>query len=388
MRLNEFEMLPELAFRPRGGYGKFGAGMTLEGGKGGSSAPTPDPNIGIAQRQLADLADAQWASFKTDIYPELLRQSKVAEERANQQFAMTKEVSDFNLGQARKAYARYEEGAIPAMQKLKEDADKYNEAGYQEMLAGQALGDVNVAFEAQRQQQAMRDRSYGVDPTSGRSAGSTNAIGAMQALAGAQASTQTRQAAKDIGLTKQANVYNMYAGLPAQANANTNIALGASNQGIAGGKTAFDTVTGVGASLNAGANTAMQGWNQVGSLGVGKYNADVSAYNAEQQASGAFASGLGSALGSGAALWKMGAFAAPAASDIRIKQNVRRLGTLDNGLPFYAFEYKPEYQATWGHGVQLGVMAHEVEPLIPDAVSLHADGYKLVDYAKVMNHGI
>lgn len=384
MRLNEFEMLPEMAFRLRGGRGKFGGGMTLEGGKGGGSAPAPDPNIGIAQKQLADLANEQWSSFKTDIYPELLRQSKVAEDRANEQFAMTKEVTNFNLDQARKAYARYEEGAIPAMQKLKEDADKYNEPGYQEMLASQALGDVNTSFESQRQQQAMRDRSYGIDPTSGRSAGSANAIGAMQALAGAQASTQTRQAAHDIGLTKQANVYNMYAGLPAQANASTNIALNASNQGIAGGKTAFDTTTATGASLNAGANTAMQGWNQVGTLGTQKYNADVSAYNAEQQASGAFATGLGSALGSGAALWKMGAFG----SDIRIKQNVRRLGMLDNGIPFYAFEYKPEYQDLWGHGVQLGVMAHEVEPLIPDAVMEHADGYKMVDYAKVMNHGI
>lgn len=303
MRLNEFEMLPELAFRPRGGYGKFGAGMTLEGGKGGGSAPAPDPNIGIAQKQLAELSTEQWNTFKTDIYPEMLRQSRVAEERANKQYEMTKEVSDFNLEKSRKAYALYEEGAVPAMKKLKEDADKYNEAGYQEMLAGQALGDVNTSFEAQRQQQAMRDRSFGIDPTSGRSAGSANAIGAMQALAGAQASTQTRQAAKDIGLTKQANVYNMYAGLPAQANANTSIALNASNQGNAGGKAAFDTTTTTGSALNAGASTAMQGWNQVGSIGVQKYNADVNAYQADQQASGMFAQGIGQAVGTGAALY-------------------------------------------------------------------------------------
>lgn len=306
MRLNEFEMLPELAFRPRGGRGKFSGGMTLEGGKGGGSAPTPDPNIGIAQKQLADLAQEQWSSFKTDIYPELLRQSKVAEQRANEQFAMTKEVTGFNLDQAKKAYARYEEGAVPAMETIRQDALNYNEPGYQEQLAGQALGDVKASFENQRQQQAMRNRAYGINPTAGAS--TAPAMGAAEALAGAQASTQTRQAAKDIGLAKMGNVYNMYAGLPAQANASTGIALGASNQGIAGGKTAFDTTTSTGASLNAGANTAMQGWNQVGSLGVGKYNADVSAYGAEQQASGAFASGLGSALGSGAALYKLGAF--------------------------------------------------------------------------------
>lgn len=295
----EFDLLPEHAFQPRGWKGS----MTLEGGKGGGGAPTPDPNIGIAQRELSALATEQWDSFMTDIYPELLRQSKVQEARATEQWDLNKEINQFQLEQSRTAYDRYEQGAIPAMEKLKADADQYNEAGYQELLAERAMGDINTQFEAQRQQQAMRSQAYGVDPTSGVAQRDQQSLGVMQAAAGAAAMNQTRQAAKDIGLQKQANVYNMYAGLPAQGNANTALGLSAMGQGFAGGQQAFGNTGSMGGSLNAAAGTAMQGWNSVGQLGVSKYQADISRYNAEQQAEGAMWGGLGSAIGSGIGLY-------------------------------------------------------------------------------------
>jgi len=271
--------------------------------KGSGAAPEPDKNIGIAQNKMADLADAQWDKFSSDIYPEMLRQSRVQEGRANEQWAMDKDISSFNLDAAKKAQARYEEGAIPAMDRLKQDADTYDTAGKQEQLAGQAIGDVRAAAETQRAAQAMRDRSYGIDPTSGRSAGAANANSVAESLASATAATQTREAAKQIGLSKQANVYNMYAGLPAQANMQLNTAMAASNQGMAGTTQALGGTGMVGGSLNSSASTAMGGWNQVGQIGVSKYNADVSAYSSQNQASAAGSAGIGSAIGTGAALY-------------------------------------------------------------------------------------
>lgn len=300
MRLDAFfDMLPEQAFRPRPD-----GGMTLEGGKGGGGgAPAPDPNIGIAQRELSALAKEQWSKFTTDIYPEMLRQSQVQEKRADEQFALTKDVTQTQLEQAKKAYARYEEGAIPAMEKLKADADLYNTEAERERLAAGAKADIATAMGVQRQNEAMRQRAYGIDPTSGTAVANNQAMGVNQALVEAQAMNQTRQAAKDIGLQKQANVYNMYAGLPAQGNASTGIALGASNQGLAGGQLGISNLGAVGSSLSGAAGTAMSGWNNVGQLGVGATNAATQAYAAEQQAGGAMASGLGSAVGSGLAMY-------------------------------------------------------------------------------------
>lgn len=350
-------------------------------GKSTYNAPAADPNIGVAQKQLADLATKQWDMFTTDIYPELLKQSQSQEARAQAQYDLTSSIAKQQQSYAAADRARYEAGGIPAMEKLKADADLYNSQDYQEQLAREATADITSAMQNQRQQQAMRQQAYGIDPTSGVSQMASGQTSAGEGLMRAQAANQTRQAAKDIGLQKQANVYNMYAGLPAQGNASTGIALGASAQGLAGGQTAIANYGATGSALNSAASTAMGGWGQVGQIGVGKYNADVNAATAQANAANATAAGLGSALGTGVGIW------AAKGSDITIKQDVRPVGQLDNGITLYAYQYKPQYRNTWGHGPQIGVMAHEVEH-IPGAVSIHSDGYKLVDYSKVMNYGL
>ena len=53
------------------------------------------------------------------------------------------------------------------------------------------------------------------------------------------------------------------------------------------------------------------------------------------------------------------------------------LGQLDNGLGFYRFRYNGSDQA------YVGVMAQEVETVIPDAVTRDKDGYLLVYYDRL-----
>jgi len=68
-------------------------------------------------------------------------------------------------------------------------------------------------------------------------------------------------------------------------------------------------------------------------------------------------------------------------SERHTKENIRRVGTHPLGFGLYQFEYRAPYRDKWGHGGQFGVMVDEVEPIVPEAISLHPDGYKLVDYA-------
>jgi hypothetical protein len=265
--------------------------------------PAADPAIGEAQKKIAEVTADQWNTFKTDTYPELIRQAKAQEQRAQDQYDLTSEIIKKQQTYADKDRARYEEGAIPAMEKLRADADLYNQQAEQERLAQQARADVTSAMDNQRAQQAMRQRAYGIDPTSGTAQFASNTTGINQALIEAQAANQTRQAAKDIGLQKQANVYNMYAGLPAQGNASTGIALGASGQGLAGGQTTIGNTMGINTAINQSAQTANQGWNSMGQLGVSKYGADVSAFNASNQAAATSSAGFGQALGTGLAIY-------------------------------------------------------------------------------------
>jgi hypothetical protein len=64
-------------------------------------------------------------------------------------------------------------------------------------------------------------------------------------------------------------------------------------------------------------------------------------------------------------------------SDLRLKENVIRIGITRHGLPFYTFNYigKPERYA--------GVMAQDVLSIMPEAVSIADDGFYRVDYQRL-----
>ena len=70
-------------------------------------------------------------------------------------------------------------------------------------------------------------------------------------------------------------------------------------------------------------------------------------------------------------------------SDPRAKTNIRRVGTHPAGFGLYRFDYRPEFRARHGEGRQFGVMADEVEAIVPAAVIRDASGYARVDYAQL-----
>ncbi len=61
-------------------------------------------------------------------------------------------------------------------------------------------------------------------------------------------------------------------------------------------------------------------------------------------------------------------------SDRRLKENIKPVGKLDNGLTVYSYNYK------WDKTPTIGVMADEVEKVNPAAVLEHASGFKMVNY--------
>ncbi len=65
----------------------------------------------------------------------------------------------------------------------------------------------------------------------------------------------------------------------------------------------------------------------------------------------------------------------------RVKENIVRIGDHPFGFGLYLFDYRSQHSAQWGQGRQFGVMIDEVEIAMPEAVSMHLDGYKRVDYA-------
>jgi hypothetical protein len=129
-----------------------------------------------------------------------------------------------------------------------------------------------------------------------------------------------------------------------------------------------------------------QGADMLGATGM-QYKADMDYANAKDAQQSALMSGLfgvgGAALGGmvggpGGAMMgaQIGSGAGASFSDIRLKTNIKRIGTHPAGVGLYEFDY------IWGGGKQVGVMAQELEQVRPDAV-FEVDGFKAVDYGRI-----
>ncbi|WP_343714046.1 tail fiber domain-containing protein, partial [Inquilinus sp.] len=104
-----------------------------------------------------------------------------------------------------------------------------------------------------------------------------------------------------------------------------------------------------------------------------QYKAQLGQWQQQQQNAQA---GLGGLFNLGAAAlggWATGGFSL---SDIRLKTNIRQVGETEGGIPLYEFRYRA------GGPPQIGVMAQDVERLMPAAV-VEIGGLKHVDYLMV-----
>ena len=123
--------------------------------------------------------------------------------------------------------------------------------------------------------------------------------------------------------------------------------------------------------VNSAQQATTAGPDILGAAQMG-YNAQMGDFNAKQAAQANLNQGLFSLGGAGIMKY----------SDMRLKENIKAIGVMDNGLTLYSFEYKDEIKANpmAGDGIHVGVMAQEVEQVFPYAVKTLDDGYKVVDY--------
>jgi hypothetical protein len=360
-----------------------------KGGGGGGSAPAPDPNIGIAQKKMAEIQEEYLNEWRTNVWPQMKEQAMKQEVRADEQFALDREIQGLQIDATKKALAEYETYGKPMRQDIYKAAQEYDTEANRERLAQEAIGDVKGAFGIQAQDLERRNQSFGINPTSGRSVGTTNAMGAMQAATEASAATRVRTAAEQLGLARKMDAIGLTQGQFGNQATSTALALNAGGQALNAGQVPMANYGQMSSAMGNTYGGASQGYGQIGQLGIQNYNIQSQNYQAEQnrqaQQNAGASAGFGSAIGAiGGAAMKY-APAMIAASDIRTKENITVVGKLPNGLTVYEFEYKPEFKNKkhYGNGRMRGLMAHEVEAVIPEAVIQMEDGYKAIDYSKV-----
>lgn len=281
---SDFDMLPELAFRPRGArLGKAAAGMTLQGGKGGN-VPAPDPALIAAQIKSMGIQDEALQAIMGNTRTMQPLQAQ------QMQFGLDSAKTAYDNAQADRAYSLERRDKLTTQQdQLVADAAEFNTEAKRAELAAAAGADVNAAFSNTEAQQSRNLTRMGVTPGSGKFLLASNQVGAEKAKALAGANNNARTAARAEGRALTDRATNALAGYPAMGMQTTGqgaqfggLGLNYANQGTAGINAGFQT----GASV-AGANSQGYGaiWNQQQSA----YQAD----QAQQESWGSVLGGIG-----------------------------------------------------------------------------------------------
>jgi len=259
------------------------------GGKNSAPAPPDYSELAAVSKEQAEL------SYK-------LGQDQLAwaKEQYGKDSAITSKVVDQFLSDmqdtsanAQKDRARYEQIFQPLEQDLAKEATDYATPERRDLEVGRAQSNVGQQFTQAREQAKSELEGYGINPSSTRFAALDVGMRANEAAAKAAAGNQ---ASENVDATQRAlrseaiNVGKGYPGTIAQSYA-TSLGQGnsAGNQTNAGTMTGAQTM-GTAPQYMAAGNQAVNTWGNVLNTG---YQNQLSAWQANQQAS----SGWGSALG-------------------------------------------------------------------------------------------
>ena len=101
----------------------------------------------------------------------------------------------------------------PLEDKIVADATNFDTEGKRAELAGQAITDVNSAFNSARGQLIRSQSGYGVTPGSGRATGAETQLANQQALASAGAATQARRTAVNDAYARKMDAVGLGKGI-------------------------------------------------------------------------------------------------------------------------------------------------------------------------------
>lgn len=345
---------------------------------GGGSAPAPDPAIGAAAQQNAEVA-REALDFNRQVYadnrPRQAASDALATRVVNDQLA----ISQQNQTQAADQWNRFQTIFAPVENQTVADATNIDSAGELARASGEASAGVQMQFDNAAGQRIRSQAAMGINPNSGRAMAMDSEAQLGLAASKAGASNNARLVARDRGIALRAGVANFGRNMP-------NTAANAYSTAISGGNSAMNNQNSTMATANAnagqmntgfntsinGTNSAMQGLNQ-------QYGNQLSAWNAQQQAGATSAAGLGQLAGTlGAAYLSMG-------SSKKIKENKKPVDdadTLDKvkDLPVESWKYK---QGVADEGEHVGAYAEDVQRKFGDKA---APGGKAIDVISM--HGI
>lgn len=242
-----------------------------------------------AAREMAKLSREQFEWIK-QLYEQSAPDREAAQARANQLSDLQFDYMQRANVAAQQELDRYNQTFKPIEQRIAQEAMDYDTAQRRSEAVGQALSDVNQAFGGAREQEMRAMSRMGVNPNDGRMAAMSSQLGAQQALAQAQATTNARKQIEAQGWARRMDAAglgrNVVGNQATQSSIASNMgagSLGASTAGLNAGTHGAGMV-------QQGAQTAISGMGNVASI-----YSDISRQQA--QARGSLFSDIGQGIG-------------------------------------------------------------------------------------------
>lgn len=258
--------------------------------------PKPDPLIGQAAKQNADIAQQQLDVAKQQLAWEKDRaavQDPLVQKIVDQQIAQ----GDTNAARADEQWQIYKNLFQPVESKMVGDAMGFNSQERKDRMAGQAAADVTQAYTGALDQNQRQMERMGINPNSGRFAAINNETNLARAKDTAGAMNQARTNTELQGMAMRQGVAQFGRNMP-------NTGLAADAAALNAGNSAADNLATKAGLHNAGLNTA-QNWfggaaganTAAGNLGLGQYQGQLNAWQQASQNSASGAAGLGNLIG-------------------------------------------------------------------------------------------
>ncbi len=349
-----YEMYPASAFQKEAGHTRLF--------KKDSKPPKPDPAIGQASKEMAAVArdQLQWEKEK---YAEMQPYLEDAYDLGGQLLQQQYDIGEKSAAQADEYY-NYMLGTFRPVERSLVDESMVDSAALQEEYANRAGADVQSQIGRQYDQIIRNAMRYGLTPQAAARQLGTAGISNASAVAGAM--NQGREQAKQLSWAKRMDAAGLGRGLPGNQATSTGLALNAGNSAMGNAGAPLGLQMQMNQGYRQGVGTGLQGLQGSGQLMADVYRTRMQGWSAQQNQSDPFAQIVGMGVGAAINTW----------SDRRLKKDIVLIGQLDNGLNLYEFEY------VWGGPRVTGVMADEVEKIMPEAV-MEIGGYKAVNYDMV-----
>jgi hypothetical protein len=258
--------------------------------------PKPDPLIGQAAKQNADIAQQQLDVAREQLAWEKDRaktQDPLIQKIVDQQIAS----GDANAARAESQWETYRKLFAPVEERMVQDANTFDSRERQERMAAEAVADVARSYRGALEANQRAMERLGVNPSSGKYQSIVNDINLGLARDSAGAMNKARRDTELQGMAMRQGAAQFGRSMPTTGIATDAAALNAGNS--AAGNLA--TQAGL---HNAGTNAA-QNWfggatganSAAGNLALGQYQGQLNAWQQASQNSASSAAGLGNLIG-------------------------------------------------------------------------------------------